>query len=173
MLRPASSADGLLGKQNLYEHSVRVPFILRGPGVPRGERRDTLAYSLDLYATLCELTGVPAPAGLDSRSLVPAFRSEAPAVRDEVFAVYMDCQRMVTDGRWKRIVYYVEGAERVQLFDLASDPHELHNLADDPASGGHLGRLAARLAQWQEDEGDTWMRATLAVPAAEEPADRE
>jgi arylsulfatase A-like enzyme len=152
----ALGSHGLLGKQNLYEHSIRVPLILSGPGVPHGEQRATPVYSLDLYATLCELAGVAAPAGLESRSLVPAMVSAAVKGREILCSAYMDLQRMATDGRWKLILYHVEGTERAQLFDLANDPHELRDLAGTPAQAGHIARLREQLARWQQQAGDYW-----------------
>lgn len=157
----ALGSHGLLGKQNLYEHSVRVPLVLRGPGVPRGQRSETLAYSFDLFATLCELAGVGASAGIDSRSLVPAFGADSPSRRKVLCSAYMDCQRMITDGRWKLIVYRVDRRERLQLFDLERDALELEDLAARPTASARrvLKRLAARLAQWQVTTGDRWMAA--------------
>lgn len=154
----ALGRHGLLGKQNLYEPSVRVPVVLSGPGVPVGRRCDALLYSFDLYATLCELAAVPPPAGLDSVSAVPAFRPGAMGRRDYLGAAYMDGQRMVTDGRWKLIRYDVAGSERRQLFDLRSDPHECTDLSGSPEHRATLERLGAALRRWQDAIDDRWMR---------------
>ena len=152
----ALGSHGLLGKQNLYEHSVRVPAILAGPGVPVGQRCDCLAYSFDLYATLCGLAGIAVPAGLASRSLVPAFAGTGGG-REVLCSVYMDCQRMVTDGRWKLIIYRVNGAERLQLFDLETDSDECRDLSSAPEHQGRIAFLRARLEHWQLEHGDRWM----------------
>jgi len=154
----ALGSHGLLGKQNLYEPSLRVPFILHGPGVPRDRRCAALAYAFDLFPTLCDLAGVAPPPGLDSRSLVPAFAPGAPPVRTETGALYKDGQRAITDGRWKLIVCRVACAERVQLFDLESDPHERHDLAAAPVGAAPLARLTAQLARWRRELGDTWLQ---------------
>ena len=161
----ALGSHGLLGKQNLYEHSVRVPCVLHGPGIPRGVRHETLAYSFDLYATLCALAGIQPPAGLESRSLVPAFADAAHRVRPALGAAYMDRQRSITDGRWKLIVYHVDRSERVQLFDLTADPHELKNLASAAPAAGTVARLRAQLASWQAENGDRWWPAPTAPGA--------
>lgn len=150
-------SHGLLGKQNLYEPSVRVPFILAGPGVPAGLRHDGLAYAFDLYATLCDLARVPVPAGLDSVSLLPAWPPAKPSGRSTVCSAYGDCQRMVTDGVWKLIVYRVGDRQRVQLFDLVKDPDELHDRSQEPAQAGRLRTLHAQLSAWQTATGDRWM----------------
>lgn len=155
----ALGSHGLLGKQNLYEPSVTVPFVIRGPEVPRGLRVGGLAYSFDLYATLCELARVRPPPGLASRSLMPALRSGRPAPREAVCSAYMDCQRMATDGRWKLILYRVNGGERAQLFDLEDDPDELRDLASAPEHARRIAGLRARLARWQEEVGDRWWPA--------------
>lgn len=151
----ALGSHGLLGKQNLYEPSVRVPLIIAGPGVPAARRCAALMHPLDLYATLCGLAGVTAPAGLDSRSLVAAMAGNGGG-RESVCSVYMDFQRMISDGRWKLIVYRVGGIERVQLFDLSTDPDECYDLANDPGSATRIAALRVRLKTWQKETGDRW-----------------
>jgi arylsulfatase A-like enzyme len=160
----ALGSHGLLGKQNLYDHSVRVPLIVAGPGVPGARRCDALMQPLDLYATLCELAGVTAPAGLDSRSLVAAMAGNGGG-RPWVCSVYMDVQRMVTDGRWKLIVYRVDGAERVQLFDLATDSEECCDLAAEPSRVARLAELRAVLQMWQAEVGDRWFGSVQTLVA--------
>jgi arylsulfatase A-like enzyme len=151
----ALGSHGLLGKQNLYDHSVRVPLIVAGPGVPAARRCEALMQPFDLYATLCELAGVSAPAGLDSRSLVAAMAGTGGG-RESVCSVYRDVQRMVTDGRWKLIIYRVSGAERVQLFDLATDPDECCDLAGEGGQAWRIAGLRAKLQTWQAATGDRW-----------------
>lgn len=153
----AIGSHGLLGKQNLYEPSVRVPLILSGPGIPAGEVNHNLVYSLDLYATLARLAGVDTPGDGISRSLLTEDGRSFAAGRDHIFSMYKDCQRMVSDGCWKLIRYHVNGAERQQLFDLDHDPHELDDRASDPAVRQILGRLAHLLDDWQTKTGDRWM----------------
>jgi arylsulfatase A-like enzyme len=62
----------------------------------------------------------------------------------------------VTDGRWKLIVYRVQGAERLQLFDLATDPDECHDRAAEAGQAGRILALRARLERWQAEQGDRW-----------------
>ncbi len=150
----AIGRHGLMGKQNLYEHSVRVPLILAGPGVPAGQTRDTYGYLFDVFPTLCELTGVAVPDSVEGRSLAPALADAGCRVRDGVHLAYRHCQRGVKDGRWKLIEYVVEGRRTTQLFDLAADPLEMTSLAGEPACAGHLARLRQELARWVDDLGD-------------------
>lgn len=141
----AVGQHGLLGKQNLYDHTLRVPLMLRGPGIPAGARSGALAYSWDLFPTLCGLAGQPVPAGLDARSLEPLLRSPRAAHRTGVQALYRDFQRSAKDARWKLIEYTVNGQRHTQLFDLANDPWERENLAGQAAATGERDRLRAQL----------------------------
>ena len=156
----ALGQHGLLGKQNMYEHSTRVPLILHGAGVPTGFRSDALAYSWDLFPTLCDLAGIPTPSGLEARSLAPVLRGDTASHRTELNALYRDFQRMAKDDRWKLIEYSVQGQRHTQLFDLASDPWETKNLAGEQAQAPILRRLRERLAAWQAAHGDP-----LSLPA--------
>ena len=150
----AVGQHGLLGKQNMYEHSVRVPLIFAGPGVPAGERRSAYVYLLDIFPTLCALIGVDTPGSVEGASLVSAMEDGDVQVRETLFAAYRGFQRMVKDERFKLIEYAVHGRRTTQLFDLETDPLELHNLADDEAHAGKLNALRATLFQWRDDWDD-------------------
>jgi arylsulfatase A-like enzyme len=127
----AKGSHGLMGKENLYEHSARVPLILNGPGVPAGERFDRgpdeiLCGHYDLYPTLLELLGIDTPDSVTGESYAPALRGNTNTVRDRVFCAYRDVMRMARDDRWKFIEYPETG--HAQLFDLDGDPAETSNL---------------------------------------------
>jgi arylsulfatase A-like enzyme len=149
----ALGQHGLFGKQSLYEHSVRVPLVMRGPGVPAGERRDAFVYLHDVFPTVCEMTGVAVPKTVEGLSLAGVIEGRTGGVRDCVFAAFREFQRMVRDRRHKLIKYSLKGEKHTQLFDLAADPWETKNLADDPALSGRREALDARLTQWQKDAG--------------------
>ena len=150
----ALGQHGLMGKQNVYEHSVHVPLVMMGPGIPRGETRDTLCYLLDIFPTLCELTGQPIPATVDGRSLVPVFAQPDVAVRDMLHFAFTDLQRSVRTRRYKLIEYVVGESRVTQLFDLHADPAERNNLAGEPAYGEVLMQLRRELRRWQTELGD-------------------
>jgi len=150
----AVGQHGLMGKQNVYEHSVGVPLIFAGPGITKGERRGAFAYLLDIFPTTCELADVPVPPSVEGKSLVPVLADTKATVRDSVYAAYRDLHRMVRDERFKLITYNVRGAKRRQLFDLASDPWEVADLSADPAHAEQIARLEALLAEWQRRTGD-------------------
>jgi arylsulfatase A-like enzyme len=142
---------GLMGKQNLYDDSMRAPLVIAGPGIPKGSSK-ALVYLFDLYPTLCELLGVQVPKSVEGKSLAPIVRGESKAVRDSIFTAYLDIQRAVRDERWKLIRYPNVGV--TQLFDLEADPWELNDLSRLPEHSAKVGGLTALLRQWQEDLGD-------------------
>ena len=148
----AIGSHGLFGKQNLYEHSMRAPLIVAGPGIPRGKSSDALCYLLDIFPTIGELTGVAPPEGNEGKSLVPVLRGEAAEHRDVIFTAYIGVQRAITDGRWKLIVY--PRINKTQLFDLHADPHETRDLAGEAAHKATLDRLMALLKESQMQYGD-------------------
>lgn len=152
----AVGQHGLLGKQNLYDHSVRVPLVIAGPGIAAGEQTDALTYLYDLCPTLCEIADTDAPAGVDGRSLLPLAKqpTSVPADwRNEVFNVYAKVQRSIRDQRYKLIRY--PQINYTQLFDLQADPHELSNLAERPEHAERVATYLARLAAAQKQFGDS------------------
>lgn len=151
----ALGRHGLMGKQSLYEHSIHVPLLMCGPGIPQGVRRAAPVYLSDIYPTVCELAGLAVPASVEGASLVPALRDAAHEPHGPMLYAYRHLQRAVREGRYKLIEYAVSGQRTTQLFDLQADPFELHNLAGDPAHGGMLARLRHALARWRDELGDT------------------
>jgi len=148
----ALGSHGLLGKQNLYEHSMRPPAVIAGPGVPAGNRTDALCYLYDLTATVGDLAGVPAPDMSEGKSLVPVLRGMEPAIRDELLLAYRDVQRALVTPQWKLIEYPQAGT--TQLFDLKDDPDEQADRADESAEAGRRADLEARLRAAQQAAGD-------------------
>jgi arylsulfatase A-like enzyme len=148
----ALGSHGLMGKQNLYEHSVGVPLILAGPGVPANRRVEALGYLLDAFPTLADLAGIHSIPIIDGRSLAPIFKDGNTDPRPVLFTAYRDSQRAVRDERWKLIRY--PRVNLTQLFDLQRDPSETKNLANDPAFSDTVQRLMGLLASQQEQWGD-------------------
>lgn len=148
----AVGQHGLLGKQNLYEHSLGAPLVIRGPGVPAGRRSAAFAYLHDLYPTLCELAGIPAPDTLEGRSLAPILTGASERVRSSTFGAYRRFQRSVRFGNWKLIAYPRVG--ELQLFDLAVDPFETTDRAEEPELQPLVAELRNLLRTWQERVDD-------------------
>lgn len=148
----AMGSHGLMGKQNMYEHTIGVPLVFAGPGIPKDTRRDAQCYLRDLFPTLCELCDVPVSKSVEGRSLVPVLQGEREEVRPFVVGYFADAQRMIRTHRWKLIRY--PKVDRVQLFDLANDPHELTNLAERPEQRDRVHTLETKLNAWLRDHGD-------------------
>jgi len=161
----AMGSHGLLGKQNVFEHSMRVPLIIAGPGIPQGKSTTAFTYLLDLFPTLCDVLAVDRPADLEGESLRPLWEGRKDRVRDSVFLPFIQIQRAVRDQRWKLIVY--PKISHTQLFDLQEDPNETADLAERPEHAPHVERLLALMRQWQAKVGDT-----LELPAENKPAEK-
>ncbi len=147
----AVGSHGLFGKQNLYEHSMRVPLVFVGPGIKQGSS-EALVYLLDLLPTICDLAGAKTPDNIDGQSLLPILRGEKAAVRSSLGTAYRNVQRAIRDERWKLIRY--PQINRTQLFDLENDPDETHDLADDPKNADQVARMTQLLREWQQEVGD-------------------
>jgi len=158
----AIGRHGLQGKQNLYQHTWRVPFIVKGPGIKAGSRATGNSYLLDVLPTLCDFAGVEIPKSVEGVSLKPVLEGRNDQVRDTLFGVYCGGtkpgMRCVRKGDWKLIKYDVmDGTVReTQLFNLAKNPHEFiaqhgktdpmqTNLAGDAAYAKQLAEMEALL----------------------------
>lgn len=139
----AVGQHGLMGKQNLYDHSLRMPFILAGPGIPKGRRSHALFNMQSLFATTCEMAGVPVPSTVQFPSLVPLVTGARRELVDGLYAAFLDRQRAVRTEEWKLI--RTPRSEQVQLFNVRKDPWEMHNLAGDSRHASRLAEMDARL----------------------------
>ncbi|MCC5841811.1 MAG: sulfatase-like hydrolase/transferase [Opitutales bacterium] len=147
---------GVWEKQKFFEGSARVPLIIRAPKyLPRGVAVSRNVSLVDIFATLCELSGIPAPDGLDSRSLVPLARGDDVAWSDEVFSFFLQQgfrHIMVKKGHLKYQHY--EHSERgllpEVLFDLKNDPAETSNRVADPLYFIERENLRSTARAWRE-----------------------
>jgi arylsulfatase A-like enzyme len=145
---------GLIGKQNLYDHSIRIPFIIKGPNLGEGQIIDALSCQMDIFPTLCELIGIQPSETADGKSLVPLIKGQNEKIYDSVFSAYKDLQRMVKKGKWKMIQYYCSdksntGSEGIQIFNLEEDPWETNNLVENSEYLYLFKELSQELKQWQ------------------------
>ena len=99
----AVGQHGLMGKQNVYDHSVHVPLIFAGPGVPEGERRDAFAYLFDIFPTLCDLVGAEIPGSVEGKSLTPALQDASERIREYLHFAYEGFQRGIDDAGAARV----------------------------------------------------------------------
>jgi arylsulfatase A-like enzyme len=149
----AVGEHGLMGKQNQYECSMRMPLILAGPGIQPGKRVDEMVYQHSMYATTCDLAGVPIPPHVEFPSLAPMLHADQPQpIHDAMFGWLTNLQRSVRTRQHKLIFY--APINRFQLFDLERDPWETHDLIDDPTYAEVKSTMIATLKQKQKELGD-------------------
>jgi arylsulfatase A-like enzyme len=149
----AVGEHGLMGKQNQYECSMRMPLMLAGPGIRAGKRVDEMVYQHAMYATTCELAGIAVPRHVEFPSLAPMLRAESPRpMNDAMFGWLNVLQRSIRTKRHKLIFY--APLKRFQVFDLQDDPWEMHDLVDDPAYAEVKRDLIATLKAKQKELGD-------------------
>lgn len=147
----ALGQHGLMGKQNLYDHSVRVPLIMSGPGVPAGEIRTSFCYLSDIFPTLCDLVERPIPQSVESISLYSALHNPEYIHRGRLYFAYKDLQRAVMTPEFKLIEYTVADIRTTQMFSRAVDAWETINLADDPGYYDTVAELRTDLNDWYEN----------------------
>ncbi|MEO9894154.1 sulfatase-like hydrolase/transferase [Aurantibacter sp.] len=164
---------GLMGKQNLYEHTWRVPFIINGPGIEAGKRVEGNIYLLDILPTLVDLADIELPNTVEGTSFKPIIDGEKDEIREVMYGVYCGGtkpgMRTVKKGDWKLIKYdMMDGAVReTQLFNLAENPHEYvkehqkeselqTNLANNPKFGEKLAEMEALLLSEMESHDDPY-----------------
>ena len=164
----AVGQHGLLGKQSIYDHSVRVPLIIAGPGIQAGLQSSSLCYLLDVFPTLCELTGVPAPESIEGKSLTPILAQPDTELREDVFLSFIHTQRGIrTKDNWKLIQYFVNGEQTQQLFNLNEDEWETKNLYGQPEVREKQQALEARLMQHLLDMEDPFLSPNINVEYTE------
>ncbi len=149
----ACGQHGLLGKQNMYEHSMRPPLIINGPGIPKNQRIDTRVYMQDIMPTTLELAHVTVPEQVEFHSLLPLIHGQKQRQYDAIYGAYRpDMQRMVVKDNCK-LIYYPK-IDKTLLFDLIADPLEMQNLADKPEWATRRAQLTKALHELQETMDD-------------------
>jgi choline-sulfatase len=147
---------GLIGKQNMYDESVRVPFFVVGPEVRAGVRNATPIYLQSVMPTTLELAGLQVPRQVEFKSLLPLLKSVGQTETRPIYGAYLQLQRMVTHDGYKLILYPKIKVSR--LYNLAQDPHERNDLLEgdpDAASLSIARKLFTTLLDLQEETGDT------------------
>jgi len=169
----AIGRHGLMGKQNLYEHTWRVPFIVKGPGIKPGKRVEGNIYLLDILPTLCDLAGIEIPKTVNGLSFKPVLMGQKESIRDVMYGAYCGGSkpgmRCVKKGNWKLIKYdLMDGSIReTQLFNLAANPNEYlpehhqageleTNLAGYPGYADKLAEMEELLLEQMEYYNDPY-----------------
>ena len=146
----AIGEHGLLGKQNLFEHSMRAPFFIAGKDIPKGERRQQRIYLQDAMATSLDIAEAD-ESGVEFKSLLPAIE-ENENVYPHVYGAYLDTQRAIIKDNFK-LILYPQGSI-VQLYDLQQDPDELDDLAQLESSKSIIKELFQLLLEEQKRQND-------------------
>ncbi|MCB9904388.1 MAG: sulfatase [Planctomycetes bacterium] len=153
---------GWYDKRWMYEPSLRMPFIVRWLGVTQpGSRSAALAQNVDFAPTFLEAAGAEASPEMQGRSLAPLLRGETPADwRDEAYYEYFEVgihavqpHRGVRTDRYKLI--HVHPLDQWELYDLETDPDELHNRYDDEELADVQADLKARLERLRAQYGES------------------
>ena len=148
----ARGSHGLIGKQNLYEHSMRVPLIVAGPGIAADKRSEAMCYLFDVLPTLGKLCGVATPPGSNGREFTAVLKDPSQPARPFLMFGYKSIQKALSDGRWKLIRY--PHVDRTQLFDLQADPYETKDLSTLPEHAERIKAMLAKLAAEMKADGD-------------------
>ncbi|MDA1014199.1 MAG: sulfatase-like hydrolase/transferase [Planctomycetota bacterium] len=143
---------GLMGKQNMYDHSVRVPLMVVGPDVPQDKKIDTPVYLQDIMATTLELAEVKKPKHVQFKSLLPIIRGERSKNYDSIYGAYLSLQRMVTQDGYKLIMY--PQLKKALMFDLKHDPLEMTDLLGDAKHLAKARQLFTTFRGLQQETGD-------------------
>ncbi|MFP4499554.1 MAG: sulfatase-like hydrolase/transferase [Candidatus Hydrogenedentota bacterium] len=153
----ACGHHGLMGKQNMFDHSLRAPLMIMGPGIPAGARNSTPVYLQDIMPTALALAGAEVPERVAFRNLLPLIEGARAEQYGAIYGAYMNKQRMVADEGFKLVHYPT--IDKTLLFNLENDPDEMHDLADDPEYAEIRTELRAKLDKLQETLGDPLVSA--------------
>jgi choline-sulfatase len=148
---------GLMGKQNLFDDSVRVPLIMAGPGIAKGHKVDRRIYHAGLFPTTCELAGLPIPHSVEKKSFADlASGQQRHSRQTAIYGAYRMYQRSIRTTRHKLIEYRVDGQKHTHLFDLQKNPWEKlsENLAQNSSYASLLKDLRKKLHHLQKKYDD-------------------
>jgi arylsulfatase A-like enzyme len=144
---------GLLGKQSLFDHSIRVPLMMAGPGIPIGNVVNTDVYLQDIMPTTLQLAGIDKPSDVFFNSFLHlAQGKQTEGNYPAIYGAYMNLQRMIRKDGFKLIVY--PKIDKILLFDLENDPKEMSDLSEDPAHAEKIQDLYKDLTALQKEMQD-------------------
>jgi len=149
----AVGQHGLIGKQNMYDHSIRVPMIAVGPDIPQGHQYSQDVYAQDVMAASLEVASIEKPEYVEFNSFMDIIQGKRENSHYEaIYGAYIDYQRMIRKNGYKLIVY--PRINKILLYNLEEDPEEINNLADDPQYSEKVSELYQDLQDLQTEMGD-------------------
>jgi len=144
---------GLVGKQNMYDHSIRPPLFVLGPDVPKDVKIDVDVYLQDIMASAIDLAGLSKPEYVEFNSLMPFVRGEKTESNyPAIYGCYVDLQRMIRKDGFKLIVY--PHGKTMLLYDLINDPFEMNDLGGKPEFQEKKKQLFGDLLKLQMEMDD-------------------
>ncbi len=150
----ALGQHGLMGKQNVYEHSIKVPLIFSGKGIPADTKKDACCYLYDLFPTICDIINTTVPESVMGKSIYPVLTGKKARVRKTMYYAYRHLHRAARQGDYKLIEYNIEGERHTQLFNIKKDPFEMNNLALEDAYADKIMALRKIMYDMAEEQGD-------------------
>lgn len=149
----AMGRHGLLGKQNLYDHSVRAPLVVLGPDIPKNKKVNADVYIQDVMATALELSGKEKPKYVEFNSLLDLAQGKTKISKyDAIYGAYLNLSRMIRKDGYKLIVY--PNMNKIMLFDLNKDPEEINDISSNPANNIKVRELFMDLLEMQRKMDD-------------------
>lgn len=144
---------GLVGKQNMFDHSVRVPLMITGPDIPKNRKRHQQVYLQDVMASTLELAGYEKPAFIEFNSLLPMIKNKnKKSAYQAIYGAYLNLQRSIRTENHKLILY--PKAKKILLFDLKNDPLEMKNLAENEKFQDLIVSMVQELETLQKEMED-------------------
>lgn len=149
----AVGQHGLMGKQSMYDHSIRAPLIILGPEIPKNKKVNADVYIQDIMPTVLELANVKKPEFVEFHSFLDLAKlRQSESNYTSIYGCYMKTQRMIRSNGYKLIVYPT--AKKMRLFNLENDPNEMYDLAEKPEYQSLKLKLFQELLTLQEDMND-------------------
>ncbi len=151
----ACGEHGLMGKQNMFDHSMRVPLMVVGPNIPKGKTIEADVYVQDIMASALELAGVTKPDYVEFNSLIGLAKGDEKdqSKLKSIYGAYeKGSQRMIRKDGYKLILY--PRSKTVLLYNLEEDPNELNNLSEDSNHKEKIKKLFKDLVDLQKGMGD-------------------
>lgn len=149
----AMGRHGLLGKQSLFDHSMRPPMIILGPDIPKNKKVSAEVYLQDVMATSLEIAGIEKPKYVEFNSFLSLAKGESQKSNyDAIYGAYLNVQRMIRKDGFKLMIF--PAINKTLLFDLKNDPEEMHDLSELPENKGLIKSMFKDLIQLQKEMDD-------------------
>lgn len=151
----AVGQHGWLGKEDIYEHGVRIPLILAGPGIAENVRNDAYVYLYDIFPTLCEKAGMDIPDSVDGKSFAHLLDGNGGEhFRDELYLIFDEFIRGVKDENYK-LIEYRNGDKKEDkwtfLYNIKTDPWETVNLAYKEEYKEKVKQMRSRILKYRDE----------------------